>query len=176
MDGSWTQIGLPALIAGVFGITTAYVTAKLSAKAERRRFHRDAAAKIEGWEREFAARYAELVSTNPKHAEAVREQFAKAYLHVPNTDLGGAADRFFIPPGIEMTVGNQPSCGIVILDSSISGRHSIIRMEKNEFWVQDLGTGSGTWVNGNKIDRCRLSDGDLIRFGTVDTSFKLLQR
>ncbi|HRX01165.1 MAG TPA: FHA domain-containing protein, partial [Cyclobacteriaceae bacterium] len=51
-------------------------------------------------------------------------------------------------------------------DSSISRRHTLFRFSEGAWFIQDLGSGSGTFVNGKKIDGVKLTSGDRISFGS----------
>ncbi|MBT3310931.1 MAG: FHA domain-containing protein [Desulfobacterales bacterium] len=39
----------------------------------------------------------------------------------------------------------------LIKDEYVSRRHTCITFENNEYWVEDLSSGNGTWVNDEKI-------------------------
>ncbi len=51
-------------------------------------------------------------------------------------------------------------------DSYVSKRHARIRHENGEYWIEDLGSGNGTWVNGRKItEKTRLTPKTRLRIG-----------
>src|SRR4051812_35304491 len=122
MDEAWLRIVVPAAIAGMFSIVTTLVTLKLSARAERRRLSHELKMRMNAWQREFASRYAELMSNNPKQDGALRQQFSGAYLYVKSKD---GSNRCFIPEGIKMTIGNDETCDIVLDDMLLSRQHAI---------------------------------------------------
>ena len=37
--------------------------------------------------------------------------------------------------------------------------------------IRDLGSRNGTWVNGTRVERIRLSDGDHVRVGSTELTF-----
>ena len=45
--------------------------------------------------------------------------------------------------------------------------------EQGEYWIEDLNSRHGTYVNGAKIQRHKLQDSDRIEFGTID-SYQLI--
>jgi hypothetical protein len=50
----------------------------------------------------------------------------------------------------------------------VSMRHSRLFKEDDDFWIEDLGSQKGTWLNGNKMkmqERHRVSPGDEIVIG-----------
>lgn len=56
-------------------------------------------------------------------------------------------------------------------DSSMGRRHFEIREEdvngEREWWIRDLASRNGLWVNGRKVEERRLVHGDQIRAGTA---------
>lgn len=56
----------------------------------------------------------------------------------------------------------------VSLDSAgISRRHAMISIDPEGVWLQDLGSSNGTFVNGSRASRRRLTDGDQLILGDV---------
>jgi len=49
--------------------------------------------------------------------------------------------------GEHTTVGRHPSCQLQVLDRAISKAHFEIWERDRSFWIRDLGTLNGTWVN-----------------------------
>lgn len=71
--------------------------------------------------------------------------------------LLAAAERF---------VGRDPANDIVLDDEQVSARHARIWSSAEEFWVEDLESTNGTYVNGQRIGGAtRLQAGDLIKLG-----------
>lgn len=50
-------------------------------------------------------------------------------------------------------------------DTAASSHHAELLVERGRFVVQDLGSKNGTYVNGKKVERCRLDGGETIAFG-----------
>ena len=73
-------------------------------------------------------------------------------------------------------IGSDSGCEIVLNDSTISGRHASLRYREGKFFLTDLDSTNGTYLNDNKepIAREELKDNDLIRFGDVRLKFKCL--
>ncbi|MFH1131753.1 MAG: SpoIIE family protein phosphatase [Pseudomonadota bacterium] len=75
------------------------------------------------------------------------------------------------PLGIECGLGRSFNNDIVIGDLNVSRRHArIVRTEANEYVIEDLGSGNGTFVNDKKIKKHVLCPHDVIRIG--GTSFR----
>src|SRR5678815_5537095 len=47
----------------------------------------------------------------------------------------------------------------------VSRQHARIVYQEDSYWVEDLGSANGTFVQGTRITRHRLTDGDVVQFG-----------
>lgn len=72
------------------------------------------------------------------------------------------------------TIGRRPDNSLVIEDTSVSSHHAEILFENNAFFVKDLGSTNGTYLNGGQIKKAPLNHGDELRFGSIVTKFKSL--
>ena len=64
-------------------------------------------------------------------------------------------------------IGRGEEATIRIEDSGVSRQHATIRREGGHFWLVDLGSANGTYVNDAALTTARvLRDGDRIQFGT----------
>lgn len=63
-------------------------------------------------------------------------------------------------------IGRGSLCDLKFNDSSISRRHLLFRYSQRSWFVQDLGSNSGTYVNGKRTDGIKLRSGDQIAFGS----------
>jgi pSer/pThr/pTyr-binding forkhead associated (FHA) protein len=70
-----------------------------------------------------------------------------------------------------MTIGRASACNIRIADAGVSSKHAKIWCEDGEYFLMDLGSTNGTFVNDRDVDREKLSDGDVITFGMTKASF-----
>ena len=50
-------------------------------------------------------------------------------------------------------------------DKSVSRRHAMIWAEEGKFWIEDLGSTLGTYVNGLRRPKCEVKFGDKIHMG-----------
>ncbi len=73
--------------------------------------------------------------------------------------------RYAIQP--ETWIGRDPNCAICVDDESVSSHHACILWEaKAQTWyLEDNLSESGTFVNGRRIARAALEDGDVIQVG-----------
>jgi len=47
----------------------------------------------------------------------------------------------------------------------VSRQHARIVFEDDAYWIEDLGSANGTFVQGARVSRHRLADGDVVQFG-----------
>jgi phosphoserine phosphatase RsbU/P len=69
------------------------------------------------------------------------------------------------------TVGRKVDRDLVIADPRVSREHATIVSENGEFFVVDLGSKHGTFVNGEKVDRHKLQRNDRLEFGARDIAY-----
>jgi pSer/pThr/pTyr-binding forkhead associated (FHA) protein len=63
---------------------------------------------------------------------------------------------------------------VVIRDPAVSSQHASLRYEDSKFYLTDLDSSNGTFVNDTKIARHELKDNDVVRLGEVTLKFKCL--
>lgn len=73
--------------------------------------------------------------------------------------------------GDEVVVGRLAECAIHLPDANVSRRHAAFISLDDGWAVTDLGSTNGTFVNGNRIERVRLHDGDVIEIGLTRLVF-----
>ncbi|MBK7960336.1 MAG: sigma 54-interacting transcriptional regulator [Bdellovibrionales bacterium] len=64
-----------------------------------------------------------------------------------------------------MTLGSDSSCQIPLYGEGVSDRHARIEKKENSFWIKDLRSRQGTYVNDVPVHEAQINPGDLIRFG-----------
>ena len=69
-----------------------------------------------------------------------------------------------------ITVGRHPDSDIFLDDITVSRRHAEFRRDANRFWIHDVGSLNGTYVNGKRADDQLLETGDEVQIG----KFKLM--
>ena len=72
-----------------------------------------------------------------------------------------------------VSIGRDASNEVCIEDASVSARHCQIVSENGEYLLTDLGSASGTFVNGIPVARRKLAAGDQIAVGTSLLTFQL---
>jgi DNA-binding winged helix-turn-helix (wHTH) protein len=73
----------------------------------------------------------------------------------------------------ESIVGRDEGVGVVLAETTVSRRHARIVVGLTGTIVEDLSSQNGTWVNERRVaGPTTLNDGDRIRFGGVEVTFR----
>jgi len=75
---------------------------------------------------------------------------------------------FRILPGNIKTVGRAPRADFIVDAPLVSRLHCRLTAGAAELEVVDLESTNGTYVNGARIERARLSPGDKVQVGRVE--------
>ncbi len=71
-----------------------------------------------------------------------------------------------IPVEGAASIGRESDNQVVIPDKTVSGRHAAIVYRGGRWWVEDLGSRNGTYVNDRRVDGAlEIGDGDVIQTG-----------
>lgn len=84
-------------------------------------------------------------------------------------DSADAGLVFRLLPGTLKTVGRAPGVDFVVDAALVSRVHCRLTLsDANELLLEDLGSTNGTFLNGQKVGRAVLSDGDKLTVGRVE--------
>jgi diguanylate cyclase (GGDEF)-like protein len=84
------------------------------------------------------------------------------------TKNGPMQNRSFVLKKKASLIGRSPASDIQIKDSFVSRKHARILKVNDRFFIEDLGSKNGTWINGKAIDRGKrveIQEGIFIRMG-----------
>lgn len=73
---------------------------------------------------------------------------------------------FPLPRNKEIVVGRSSELDMVLVEDMVSRRHAKITVSPTEIFIEDLGSTNGTFVNGEKVKRTRINEGDRVLIGT----------
>jgi pSer/pThr/pTyr-binding forkhead associated (FHA) protein len=105
-------------------------------------------------------------------AQAAGAAEAVPYLTIVTPDA--LSGRQFPLPGDHQVVGRAAACDICLDDPHVSRTHAALRRRGNTVYVEDLGSSSGTLVNGQPVTAIReLHPGDIVAFAGVSARFNL---
>ena len=81
--------------------------------------------------------------------------------------------KFFFQSDVEEAViGRDESADFEVKEYVISRRHAKISRRGNAFFIEDLGSKNGTFLNNTKISQSIIHDGDRIALGTIVMIFR----
>ncbi len=65
-------------------------------------------------------------------------------------------------------IGKFASSHVHIDDPSVSRMHAVIELSENDYKIIDLGSTRGTFINGERVTKGPLKEGDTLKFGDVE--------
>lgn len=71
------------------------------------------------------------------------------------------------------TIGRIGTNDIRLLDEMVSGHHAKIIRFQNNYFIEDIESTNGSFVNGKRVRKCVLKDGDKISFGPYKLIFQM---
>jgi pSer/pThr/pTyr-binding forkhead associated (FHA) protein len=66
-----------------------------------------------------------------------------------------------------LVLGRSTSCDVLIQGATVSRRHAVITWEEDGYWIEDVSSGGGISVNGERHQRVRLASGDQVEIGAA---------
>ncbi len=70
-------------------------------------------------------------------------------------------------------LGRAPECQIQLDSNMVSRRHAQVTRDNNDYFVEDLGSGNGTFLNGKRVDeRTPLKANDRLKLGPILLRFE----
>ena len=71
-----------------------------------------------------------------------------------------------------VTIGRSADADVLLLDERVSRIHCGIRLWDGDFYIKDLKSRNGTWINNKRVDVAKLKTGDTIRVGSTTFTFE----
>lgn len=84
---------------------------------------------------------------------------------------GGRAGESFALAAARLTVGRRPDSDVFLDDVTVSRDHAVIVRRGDDYYLDDCGSLNGTYVNRQRIESQRLSDGDELQIGKYKLAF-----
>jgi pSer/pThr/pTyr-binding forkhead associated (FHA) protein len=80
--------------------------------------------------------------------------------------LAGSALASPLPFSAAITIGRDIDCDLKLADKQVSRKHARIEQREDGYWITDLGSSNGVFVNEKRISGAiRLTPGNQIRIG-----------
>ncbi len=92
------------------------------------------------------------------------------------TDMASTVKSFQAPLDRPVVIGRKKGMCDIALDyeKSVSGRHCEISARDNRFYVKDLQSSNGTFLNGNKVwGESEIFSGDVLKLGRLELRFEV---
>ena len=79
---------------------------------------------------------------------------------------------YALPPDRPLIVGRASDAAIHVRDAKLSRHHCEVGCGQDGYYVRDLNSKNGTFMNGARVTRARLRDGDRIQIGLTRFVFR----
>jgi hypothetical protein len=134
----------------------------------------------------IATRMIQRRPKQPEPGEPEGEEPGKTMVYrPPETPAGPAEDGSVVGESIALVLGDRrheikkrqtvlgrsQSCDVRVDDPNVSRRHAELRQEGTSYWIVDLGSTNGVEVNGKRVQRAKLEDGDTVTLGESELVF-----
>ena len=70
-----------------------------------------------------------------------------------------------LDPSRPLVLGRQPGVGVLLDEELVSRKHAQLSYQGDELVVEDLGSTNGTWLNGARVTRAVVNEGDRLLVG-----------
>ena len=81
-----------------------------------------------------------------------------------------AGSKFLVDKDVT-TTGRHPESDIFLDDVTVSRRHAEFRREDGKFFIHDVGSLNGTYVNRKRVESTELATGDELQIGKFKLTF-----
>lgn len=124
----------------------------------------------------FVALLAWLIIRDLRATEAlVAEQGRpQGWLRVLESDDGELSSGDVFPLLPVTSIGRAPGNIVVLTKAYTSAEHALVSRRGRQWWIEDLASRNGTWLNGVKLDApAVISPGDVVRIGGTELKLEL---
>jgi serine protease Do len=100
----------------------------------------------------------------------------KIILRFRNSSKAGTCQELPVSKFPSVTLGRDPNCEVAFdpdKDDLVSRAHTKIFVLNDSFWIGDLGSRNGTYVNSQRVSgRVKLLPGDIVQLGRGGPEFE----
>ncbi len=72
----------------------------------------------------------------------------------------------------ELIIGRSTSCSLRLADHAVSRQHARLYYATGRWYIRDMNSAGGTYVNGARVSAAALNNGDRIRIGSNEFEFR----
>lgn len=125
-------------------------------------------------ESQFPPRLPESTSASPLPGPSAGRAFLISLDRRSKSTADGIAENVMTPLSTPLlTLGSDPSCGLCLKDPEVSARHARIESRGETWFVRDLQSPTGVFVNNARITEAALNDLDRIQIGETVLLFRI---
>jgi len=85
---------------------------------------------------------------------------------------GGRTGESFALQDDRVAIGRRPDSGIFLDDVTVSRDHAVLVRRGADYYLDDLGSLNGTYVNRQRVESHRLEDGDELQIGKYKLTYR----
>ncbi|MBI5095803.1 MAG: GAF domain-containing protein [Candidatus Hydrogenedentes bacterium] len=71
-------------------------------------------------------------------------------------------------------IGRGADANLTLPDSTVSRRHAVVRLDKDTLHIEDCGSTNGIFINGQKVERSVMREGDFLTLGAYTLVMRTL--
>jgi pSer/pThr/pTyr-binding forkhead associated (FHA) protein len=84
---------------------------------------------------------------------------------------GGRVGESFPVEGERLSIGRRPESDVFLDDVTVSRDHALLIRRADDWYLDDMGSLNGTYVNRSRIESQRLGEGDEVQIGKYKLTF-----
>jgi hypothetical protein len=84
---------------------------------------------------------------------------------------GGRVGESFPVEGERLSIGRRPESAVFLDDVTVSRDHALLIRRGDDWYLDDMGSLNGTYVNRTRIESQRLDEGDEVQIGKYKLTF-----
>jgi pSer/pThr/pTyr-binding forkhead associated (FHA) protein len=84
---------------------------------------------------------------------------------------GPNAGSTFLMDADTTSIGRDPGSAIFLDDITVSRKHAVFERRDGAWFIRDIGSLNGTYVNGEQVEQTKLATGDEVQIGKFKLTF-----
>ena len=84
---------------------------------------------------------------------------------------GPNAGSTFLMDAETTSIGRDPGSAIFLDDVTVSRKHAVFERREAAWFIRDIGSLNGTYVNGEQVEQTKLATGDEVQIGKFKLTF-----